>query len=100
MFVMPIAGDSEKRCYHLLYGHGSLSKMKIRRRYAAVSFQVFSVQRSVIPCSVWNGGRTHNTKTDIEVTEVGNEPVPDRGARKVWIIVPGAAAQHTTFVAF
>ncbi len=44
-------------------------------------------------------GRTHNTKTDIVVTVVGIVPVPDRGARIVWIIVPGAAAQHTRFVA-
>ncbi len=49
---------------------------------------------------VWQRvGRTHHTKTDIAVTEAGIVPEPDRGARMVRIIEPGAAAQHTRFVA-
>ena len=40
-------------------------------------------------------GRTHHTKTDVVVTVVGIVPVAVGGARIVWIVVPGAAAQHT-----
>jgi len=44
-------------------------------------------------------GRTHHPKTDIVVAIIGIVPVAVRGARIVWIIVPGTAAQHPRFVA-
>ena len=48
---------------------------------------------------LWYVGRTQHPKTDIVVAVVGIVPVAVRGARILWIVVPGAAAQHPRVVA-
>jgi hypothetical protein len=39
-------------------------------------------------------GRTDNTKTPVVVPVVGLIPVAVGGTRILWMVVPGAAAQH------